>query len=295
MDHGEHAGHSMHAGHGEPLGMHLRGMWVAFGITAGFIVYFLHRVSRALAQREAELRRVQEQTERSERLASVATLAAGAAHELSTPLSTIAVIAKELERQRDAAATAEDARLIRREVDRCRDILGQMAGDAGESPGEVAAPVRLDAIVGRALEGLPDPSGIDVDWLGDARDGVVVAPLRAVAQALRGVLKNALDASPSAARVTLRVEHDGDECRFVIVDRGAGMTAETVTRATEPFFTTKETGQGMGLGLFLARSVFDFLGGSLDIASVRGEGTCVSMTLPATIRHMVPESAAGAA
>jgi two-component system sensor histidine kinase RegB len=256
-------------------------------------VYFLDRVSRALARREAELRRVQEQTGRSERLASVATLAAGAAHELATPLSTIAVIAKELERQRDVDATAEDARLIRKEVERCRNILGQMAGEAGESPGEVAAPVRLDAIVEKALEGL-ESDGLELQWVGGAREAVVVAPLRAVAQALRGVIKNALDASLARTPVTLRVDHDGDRCRFVVVDRGEGMTAETARRATEPFFTTKEAGKGMGLGLFLARSVLDYLGGTLEIESTRGQGTQVTLALPATIHHMAREPAAGA-
>jgi two-component system sensor histidine kinase RegB len=170
-----------------------------------------------------------------------------------------------------------------------------MAGEAGESPGEVAAPVQLDAIVDKALEGLQESAGIELDWIGDAREGVVVAPLRAVAQALRGVLKNGLDASPEGLPITLRIEHDGDRCRFVVVDRGEGMTAETARRATEPFFTTKETGKGMGLGLFLARSVFDYLGGTLEIESVRGQGTEVALTLPATIRRMAREPAAGAA
>ena len=77
---------------------HLRGMWIAFAIAAVFIVFFVQRVSRALAARERELQQARALVERREKLASLATLAAGAAHELSTPLSTIAVVAKELQR-----------------------------------------------------------------------------------------------------------------------------------------------------------------------------------------------------
>ncbi len=81
------------------MALHLRGMWVAFGVAAAFIVYFLMRVRRALAGRDAELQASRNLAARQERLASLATLAAGAAHELATPLSTIAVVTKELERQ----------------------------------------------------------------------------------------------------------------------------------------------------------------------------------------------------
>src|SRR6185503_9745171 len=85
--------------HAAYMNLHLRGMWVAFGVAAGFIVYFLLRVRRALAAREAELQRSRLVAARQERLASLATLAAGAAHELSTPLGTIAVVMKELQRR----------------------------------------------------------------------------------------------------------------------------------------------------------------------------------------------------
>ena len=81
------------------MALHLRGMWVAFGVAAAFIVHFLLRVRRALALRDAELEASRNLAARQDRLASLATLAAGAAHELATPLSTIAVVAKELERQ----------------------------------------------------------------------------------------------------------------------------------------------------------------------------------------------------
>ena len=121
--------------------VHQNGMWVALGVSSAFIVHFLLRVVAALAERERELNEARNLASREERLASLATMAAGAAHELSTPLGTIALVAKELERaltRRGDGLTMliDDARLIREQAGRCRVILDRMAGGAGEHPGE---------------------------------------------------------------------------------------------------------------------------------------------------------------
>ena len=137
------------------MAMHLQGMWVAFGVASAFIVYFLLRVRRALARRDEELAASRNLAARQERLASLATLAAGAAHELATPLSTIAVVAKDLERDVGALAAGadalEDVRLMRREVERCRRILERMRVDAGESAGERFARVSARELVADCL------------------------------------------------------------------------------------------------------------------------------------------------
>jgi two-component system sensor histidine kinase RegB len=275
MMHGGHSGHQAH------LDLHLRGMWVAFAVAAAFIVYFLHRVTRALTNREAELRHARDVASRSERLAAMATLAAGAAHELATPLSTIAVVAKELERSTaPIEGLAADARLIREQVDRCRDILGQMAGGAGQSVGEVAEPSTAEAVVRIAVTGLQRPDRVRVEWEPGSKSKALVVPVRATAQALRNVLKNSLDASSDTQDVVLHVAHVEAGFRLEVRDTGTGMTPEVLARVSEPFFTTKEPGSGMGLGLFLTRSVVELIGGSVDIESELGKGTRVVLQLP---------------
>src|SRR5262245_57313230 len=108
------------------------GMWFALGVASAFVVHFLRRITVALAVRDAELTEARGLAARQERLASLATMAAGAAHELSTPLGTVALAAKELERaltRSEHAQDAElvaDARLIREQVGRCRSILEHM-------------------------------------------------------------------------------------------------------------------------------------------------------------------------
>jgi two-component system sensor histidine kinase RegB len=284
MDHGmsESAHHHMmmHHGPGEPLDLHLRGMWVAFAVAAAFIVYFINRVTGALSDREAELGRARELAARTEKLASMATLAAGAAHELSTPLSTIAVIAKELERAASLEAVTADARLVREQVERCRAILIQMAEGAGEAPGEASQRTSLEELVRIALGGLTSPERVRLEWAEGSRHGTIIVPPRATAQALRNVLSNGIDASPDDADVILRIAPSGTAFRFEIDDSGSGMSPEVLAHATEPFFTTKDPGRGMGLGLFLTRSVVEHLGGDIDIDSTLGRGTRVVVTVP---------------
>lgn len=269
------------AAHQRHMRMHLEGMWIACAVAAGFIVYFVTRVRRALALREADLAAERATAVRNERLAALATLSAGAAHELATPLGTIAVVARELERQaeRGHAGSLEDVRLIRAQVERCRAILDQMAADAGESAGEAIAPATVQALVHAAVRDLPREPEVDARLEAEVGRCEVLVPVRALAQALRAVIKNAQEAS-SDAPVVLEAERAGDEVRLRVTDRGPGMPAAVLARVGEPFYTTKPPGQGMGLGIFLARTVVERLGGRLTITSASGRGTVVTIALP---------------
>jgi two-component system sensor histidine kinase RegB len=271
----------MHMNHADQMRMHMQGMWIAFVVAAGFITYFVTRVTQSLGLREAELMRERALTSRSEKLASLATLATGAAHELATPLSTIAVVAKELERTltRDGATHVADAQLIRREVDRCREILRQMAADAGQHTGESPSDVRLTALLDAALSGLPSHAQVRVTHQSSAECTLRTQP-NATAQALRSVLKNALQASPSQADVQVHTHVSGPDCVIEVRDQGQGMSEEVRARAGEPFFTTKEPGEGMGLGLFLTRIVIERAGGSLELHSQPGSGTTAVLRIP---------------
>ncbi|MEM9694306.1 MAG: ATP-binding protein, partial [Myxococcota bacterium] len=233
---------------------------------------------------DQEIAIAREARARDERLASLATLAAGAAHELSTPLSTIAMLSQELQRDlRDAsratpdlAEAAEDARVIREEVRRCRDVLNLMSAEAGESRGEAFQRVTVASLLDEALRGMHHEVRIQLE---DER-AEVIAPPRPMALAIRGVVKNAVDASDSSMAVDVRVTAAGERVRIEVIDRGVGMTADVLERAKEPFFTTKPAGEGMGLGLFLAHDLARRAGGALQLRSHPDRGTSVIMHLP---------------
>jgi two-component system, sensor histidine kinase RegB len=263
---------------------HLNGMWISFALAAIFIVFFGQRVSRALAAREQELQHARALGERREKLASLATLAAGAAHELSTPLSTIAVVAKELQRALPDDASPEmrqDLTLVRDQVARCREILDRMSVRAGENVGESLAGFTVRRWVESALGNLPSHERVTVEAEPGAEDARIAGPPRALGDALRGLLKNALQASGDGAPVTLKLSVADGRVSAAVLDRGLGMSADVLSRVGEPFFTTKSPGEGMGLGLFLTRALAEQLGGEFHIASVPDSGTEARIELPA--------------
>ena len=139
--------------------------------------------------------------------------------------------------------------------------------------------VELGRWVDGALDGLPDRERVRVDLAGGTT--FVRGPARGLERALRVVLMNALQASPPGSEVALRARHAGNAVAVEVEDRGAGMAPDVLARAGEPFFTTKAPGQGSGLGLFIARSLAEQLGGSLELQSRHGLGTTARITLPA--------------
>jgi len=268
------------------------GMWVALGVASAFVVHFLRRITGALAERDAELTEARGLAARQERLASLATMAAGAAHELSTPLGTVALAAKELEHaltKTGAAELAADARLIREQVGRCRTILEQMAQGAG-TVGEGVATCTLGELLDESMVGVRDAPTVHRDVPAELAKQVLRLPPRAVSQALRSLITNAQDASPPTAAVMVTVRGEGGTLELAIHDRGGGMPSEILARVGEPFFTTKAPGRGMGLGLFLARAVVEAVGGNLEIDSTAGTGTVVRVTLPTDVSRRGPGS-----
>jgi two-component system, sensor histidine kinase RegB len=270
--------------HGEGANLHLIGMWVGFAIASLLVALFAGKISELLREREESLLRMQEELAKKDRLAALVTLAAGAAHELSTPLATIAIVAKELERYATRtvpdAAIAEDSRLVRMEVDRCREILQRMSVAGAEPAGEAIENVTVPALVEAVREAVSALGSLQVHLAEEAASSALKLPKHAVEQALIALVKNAFEASSHAEPVELTVDKVSATIRFQVQDRGCGMTPDDLRHAGEPFFTTKEPGKGMGLGIFLVRTLADRLGGRLTIESVLHEGTSAVLDLP---------------
>jgi two-component system sensor histidine kinase RegB len=262
---------------GIPLQLHAVGMWVAVAVVSAVITFFIVRITHTLRAREAELRDLGELAARNARLASLTTLAAGAAHELGSPLGTIAVIARDIARQAGGGGPfevlGEDARLLRSEVERCRAILDRMSGHAESVGSESASPLSAREV---ASELGPSVLGADASRLELRVDAAPDAPLGTRADFAAVVLplvRNALDASPSGGRVRVGVRRQANRIEVRVSDEGHGMSADVLERAGEPFFTTRPPGRGTGLGLFVVRLHAERLGGTLRLESAPSEGT----------------------
>ena len=271
--------HALHHG----MGPHLQGMWVAFVLAAALTTFFVRRISQAIRVQREQIAALREAGARNARLAAITQLAAGAAHELGSPLGTIAVAAYDarlaLRSLPGAQAHAEDLELILLEVERCQEILSRMAAraaPAGDEP-RLLEPSELMRSV-RAQLAEEQAQRIDFE-LPSERGGLPLPPGQTI-QSVVALVRNALDASSPGARVRVLVREQGQEAQIAVEDGGAGMPAAVLQRIGEPFFTTKQPGRGMGLGVFLVRAFVESQGGELRIESKPGMGTSARMRIP---------------
>jgi len=273
--------HLGHAAHAEGFQTHLYGMFIAFVLAVGLITYFVSQLSLELRKRERALAEAEERTHRWGKLASIATLAAGAAHELGTPLGTIAVAAKEIERRArrapDGEALAQDAELIREELERCRAVLDRMSAAGGQHVGETLRELPVETLFEEVRSRLSDEQARR--WETHSEVASLEVPREAFVQMVENIVRNGFDACEKG-RVSLQIAARDGVVELVFADEGCGMSEETSKRATDPFFTTKSAADRMGLGMFLARTLVDSLGGDFVIDSAIGRGTTILIALP---------------
>jgi two-component system sensor histidine kinase RegB len=268
------ADHSAPAAGAEHLAEHLHGVSLALIVLAAMVVY---SVRWALEGRETELRALRAEQERNARLLELSTLASAAAHELGTPLATIAVVAKELERRVACAARddelASDVRTIRQQVDRCRAVLADLGNDA-RAGGEKKTIVRLHELIELVREGVSDPQRLRVEVEG-SQDRASYLPRRSLAGVVTALVENGLEASRTEP-VVLRASTSRGWC-IEVIDRGQGPKPNAAPRLGKEPLSTKPA--GMGIGLFLGRAILERLGGTLELRA-EGDATRAVLRLP---------------
>jgi len=266
--------------HGGGFSIHLLGMWAGFVVSALVIAFFVERIGRNLREYDQLIAEAREKMLENERMLALGTLATAAAHELGTPLATMAVVAGEMvEDCADQPQLAQSLSLLRSQIDRCKQILTSITASAGCQRIEDGQGEMLDDFLDRTLTDWHDAhpaTQLDCQLHGSS-PAPLIAVDRTLGQALVNLLDNAADASPS------RIEVSGDwspaELSLTIRDYGSGLTSEAADRAGTPFFTTKED-RGLGLGLYLARLIFERFGGTVDLSNHPQSGTLTTVRLP---------------
>lgn len=267
---------------GEPLPARLLllGHCMSFALTAGVTALFVTRIVAALREHDRMLGEATQRELRDDAVLRVGALAAGAAHELGTPLTTMAIVAAEIRRGTDSTSIQRDAGVLIEQIGICRETLANLMAAAGHaraaSGGREHLDRFLDSIASRCRT-LHPVAHIACDWsaIGPAPEIFAEQGLR---QALLALLCNAADASPK--EVLFSGRRDGDTLRLAIADRGDGFASADRDKAGRTFFTTKEPGKGAGLGLILASRAIERHGGSLGWRNREGGGTLAEVSLP---------------
>ena len=270
-----------HAPSEKDFAMHVLGMWLGFVLSAALIAWFAVRMAETRRSRDRLLAQMREDELRNERIVALGTLAAGAAHELGTPLSTMAVLAREMEQ--DAAATPAargNLQVLREQIDRCKSILSTLSASAGQSRAEGGGRMPLENYLADIVDRWRTVRrGVSVQQRFEGpRPSPEIVAEQTLSQAIANVLNNAADASPDSVEIAARWNER--ELRLDICDRGEGLTPAAVEGAGQPFFTTKAPGQGLGLGLFLAHAALRRLGGEVRLYNREGGGVCTRLELP---------------
>lgn len=266
------------------------GTLMAFATCSAVIVYFVTRLAAEIRKQAEDLRRAEVREAQSDKLQALGTLAAGAAHELSTPLSTISVVINEVEQLLKSESASEeineDVLLIKKELERCRGILSKMSAEAGQTTGESSQSMSVKRFAEYVIQELPLSLQYDMELSESDGGELFEVPPKGLAIAIGGIIKNALDAQVEighdSVEFVIKVVHAAHRRELIwqVQDRGQGMTPEVLRRIKDPFFTTKEPGKGMGLGVFLAHSTIERLGGRLKYRSEPGVGTTATIVLP---------------
>ncbi len=258
---------------------HVVGMWLGFVFSTVVVAYFVVKMAQAVRSRDEMLARVREEILRNERIVALGTQAAGAAHELGTPLSTMAVVIGELQHDAGAHPGWRDAlTILNEQVHGCKRIIDKILADVQDSGAASLQPAdRLMAEVLDEWQLLRPTAQYHYH-----SEGAPPAPLVSVDDTLRAalmnLLNNAADAAPQAIEIHTR--RDADHFMLEIHDHGKGLSKEAELKAGSAFFTTKAGGHG--IGLFLANATLERMGGSVRLFNREGGGATTEIILPIT-------------
>ena len=274
--------------------LYVAGNWISLSLGIGFSLIYAWRTADEARRMQAALAVTQAALAREQRLSDLGALAAAAAHELGTPLGTIAVVARELEREMGPKAPwIEDVKLLRSQAERCREILSQLSQQDTDED-NIAKRLPLPAL----LDEIAEPHrgfGIDVVVKTSTAGTLSVSRSPEVMHGLGNLVENAVDFAQS--KVEIEAHWDDDTVQITIRDDGTGFAPEILTRLGEPYVTSRagteaerpanqnhsahaEGHAGLGLGFFIAKTLLERIGARLAFGNQPGSGARIGLSIP---------------
>ncbi len=264
------------------INLHVLGMWLNFFISACLITYFIVKMARDLRAQEAQLNRWREDQLRDEQVMAVATLAAGTAHELGTPLSTMKLLLSELrDEYSELKPLQKDLQLLQEQVNLCANTLRELVATAeqtkdGQMPEENIADY-CTTLIERWKIMRPDV--IASINLVDNQANRTAQFHPTIAQAIINLLNNAADASPED--IEINIHWDAKNIQWIIKDRGPGIDEDITSHLGKSFISTKT--KGLGIGLLLTQATINRYGGTVSLHKRAQQGTITQLELPITL------------
>lgn len=265
--------------------LHILGMWVNFLVSAALITYFVVKMAAEIREKEARLTLYRENNLRNEQILAVATQAAGTAHELGTPLNTMAVLIKEMQASHTAnQQLAEDLSLLDQQLQRCKSSLKELVSQADIKGSGNVVSLQLDQFIRNILEQwqLLRPEVRINFQIPEHKTSPLISSDRTLQQAIVNILNNAADSSPEGVDVS--IDWDRSTWTLAIRDYGKGLNEELAQQLGTAFISTKES--GLGVGLVLSHASINRLGGTISIQPGGEKGTLTIITLPLTFEDL---------
>jgi two-component system sensor histidine kinase RegB len=274
--------------------LYVAGNWISLTLGIGFCLIYAWRTADESRRMHTALAATQTALAREQRLSDLGALAAAAAHELGTPLGTIAVVARELERDMEPTNKwIEDVRLLRSQAERCREILSQLSQQDTDED-NIAKRLPLAALVDEIAE--PHRGfGIDINLEVLSQGALSVVRTPEVVHGLGNLIENAVDFAKS--KVDIQVQWNVDDISLTITDDGTGFDAEILARLGEPYVTSRagsdaprpantnstthaEGHAGLGLGFFIAKTLLERIGSQMWFGNHPGAGARIRLSIP---------------
>lgn len=264
--------------------LHLVGMWVIFLVSAMLITVFITRMAQAIQIREINLAKARENELRNEQLVAIGTLAAGTAHALGTPLSTMSVLLTELDlmdaQALQKSAIKQDISLLKQQVTRCKHSLNQLIRYYNKDSSEQSQSMPLADFINDINDYIINihPAAI-IDFQLDCDGATLVAANLSLRHAVINIVENAIKAAQSEVDVTCSLDSSKPpKLKIAIRDDGPGIPAEVMENVGEPFISMRR--DSMGLGIFLANAAVQRLDGTIEMFNLKEGGALTEIRLP---------------
>lgn len=260
------------------INLHLMGMWLSFVFSTVLIGFFVSQMAVTLRQQDRRIADWREEGLHDQQLLAVAAQAAGAAHELGTPLSTMTVLLKDLQETHKDQALQQDLALLQSQVQLCKGSLQQLVRASEADRMHESKEQLVSHWVNTVLQSwhlMHPEASYTYKTLGKHNEPVF-KPHTTLSQALLNILNNAADACPD--EIEIELSWTKTDFTISIHDKGAGIPSFIENKINKPFVSSKE--KGLGLGLYLSQVSVSRAGGSLRLYNHKKQGTIAVLQLP---------------